>query len=496
MTAPAMRATVLVLAGVLLCGARARAGGDELPAEPAAGVAEARLEASAGLEVFGPSYRIQAVTVRGNRKTARSLIMRDLLLHVGDLVTAGDPRVAEARVRLLSLGYFLDVRLSLEKGAARGDVILVVDVVERGTLILNSIFLGGSEATSFWGGLDGSDSNFLGRGVGVGAAFVIGSEPEVAGVSGLQQAYRLRVSDPSFVGSTAEARVELLYNRAVDFYRVSGRGSDGSPANFRGFRYSRVGGTLGLGLDLSRTSRMAAGYRFESVGADLPDAPTQSFPDGSEARVDLAMLPGRTTVSSLTGAFELDTRPDPILPRSGTRLAFTGEWAPRLLGSSYDFAKATLSFEKWLRVGRRGALGLRFGGGIIIGDAPSFDRFHVGDLTRLVPGRPLGLVMSTEPARDFFGTDIDRQRYGVLAGLTSVEYAHRLFRRSGHLFGGDLFVGVGVFGLSDADHLRVRDRNLAQALPVDLTFDVALRFDTYVGVFELSLCNTLARLPF
>ena len=64
MTAPAMRATVLVLAGVLLCGARARAGGDELPAEPAAGVAEARLEASAGLEVFGPSYRIQAVTVR------------------------------------------------------------------------------------------------------------------------------------------------------------------------------------------------------------------------------------------------------------------------------------------------------------------------------------------------------------------------------------------------------------------------------------------------
>jgi len=495
-----MRRALLVAA--LLGAAAARAGAqapadDELPDDAGDADAEvARLQGAAGLEQFGPRYTIESINVRGNRKTARSLILRELTLHVGDQVTAGDARVDEARVRLLSLGFFVTVRLSLEKGSARGNVILVVQVNERSTIILNNVFLGTSEATGFWGGLDGSDSNFIGRGVAVGAAFVVASEPEVAGAGGLQQAYRLRVGDPDVLSTGAALHGELLYNRAIDFYRVAGDAGDGAPGNFRGFRYSRIGGSLGVGLDLTRLSRMTAGYRFESVDSERPDAPVRTLPDGAETRVDLGLLPGRSQVSSFIGSFELDTRPDPVLPRSGTRVAFTGEWAPRLLGSSYDFAKATLSFEKWLRAGRRGGFGLRVGAGAIIGDAPQFDRFYVGDLSRLLAPRTLGLVLSTQPARDFFGTRIEEQRFGILAAVGGVEYAHRLFRRSGHLFGGDLFLGIGIFGLADADTLRVRDANLAESLPIDLSFDVGLRFDTYIGVFELSLGNTIGRLPF
>ena len=66
-------------------------------------------------------------------------------------------------------GYFLDVRLSVTRGAARGGVVLVVEVEERGTIVINELFPSTSAATTFWGGADVSETNFLGRGINLGA---------------------------------------------------------------------------------------------------------------------------------------------------------------------------------------------------------------------------------------------------------------------------------------------------------------------------------------
>ena len=46
------------------------------------------------------------------------------------------------------------------------------------------------------------------------------------------------------------------------------------------------------------------------------------------------------------------------------------------------------------------------------------------------------------------------------------------------------------------DDLRVRDVSPGQAIPADLTADVGLRLDTYVGIFTLSIANALGRIPF
>jgi len=43
--------------------------------------------------------------------------------------------------------------------------------------------------------------------------------------------------------------------------------------------------------------------------------------------------------------------------------------------------------------------------------------------------------------------------------------------------------------------VRVRQADGWQAVPVDLLLDVGLRFDTVIGTFNLSLGNTLGRLP-
>jgi hypothetical protein len=50
--------------------------------------------------------------------------------------------------------------------------------------------------------------------------------------------------------------------------------------------------------------------------------------------------------------------------------------------------------------------------------------------------------------------------------------------------------------VSNLDYLRVRDVSPGQAIPADLTADVGLRLDTYVGIFTLSIANALGRIPF
>src|SRR5262249_52251050 len=106
------------------------------------------------IEAVGPRYVLDGVEVRGNEKTRDTVVTNALSVHPGDVIGADDRRVEASRFRLLGLGLFEDVHLSLRKGAVRGHVVLVVEVVERGTIILNEIFLGTSEATTIWAGLD------------------------------------------------------------------------------------------------------------------------------------------------------------------------------------------------------------------------------------------------------------------------------------------------------------------------------------------------------
>src|SRR5207244_12240907 len=96
---------------------------------------------------------------------------------------ASGPRVEGVRARLRALGYSLDVRLSVTRGATRGGVVLVIDVEERGTIVINELFPSTSAATTFWGGADASETNFLGRGINLGAGFVASTLPVVPGAT-------------------------------------------------------------------------------------------------------------------------------------------------------------------------------------------------------------------------------------------------------------------------------------------------------------------------
>jgi hypothetical protein len=94
------------------------------------------------------------------------------------------------------------------------------------------------------------------------------------------------------------------------------------------------------------------------------------------------------------------------------------------------------------------------------------------------------------------GTRADKPTYGDLGGTATVEYAARLFRGTGkdRVYGGDLFVSGGLWGLSETAALQIRDTSLWKSLPIDLYVDAGVRIDTEIGIFELTVSNALGRL--
>lgn len=445
-------------------------------------------------EAIGPVIVIEDIEVVGNRATLTDLILRALPVRAGDALRAGDPRLRDARYKLLALGYFRDVTLGLRKGSAHGHVVLTVTVVERGTVVLNRLWFGTSVTSPWWAGADVGERNFLGTGLAVGGGFVYAGDGEVSG-SRDQYAAEVRVADSSIFGTPYGVRGSFTWVHGSEPFRVGGGDEEDDAEHFRAFSYQRVIGRAGITWDVTALTRLSADVRVEAIDAELPTAPTRTLPDNRVVGVDLELRPGSSEVVALAVGIDRDTRSDPVLPRSGDYFAASAELGSTLLGGGYDFTGLFARYERWWAAGGKGAIGVRLAGGVVLGDAPRFDRIHVGDVNRLLTPRALGLVVSAEGSPDILGTGTADVTYGEVGGTAIVEYGRSLFRRGGRVYGGDWFVGGGLWALADGDDLALRDAGLWDSLPVDLVVDAGLRLDTELGVFELTIANALGRVP-
>jgi outer membrane protein assembly factor BamA len=377
-------------------------------------------------------------------------------------------------------------------------VVLMVEVEERGTIVINELFAATSTATEFWGGADLSETNLLGRGINLGGGFVASTKPLVpeaaAGVG-----VRLRASVPEWQGPGGLGfSVTGLFNDGSEFYRLSGAESDADPGQFVAVRTRRAGGVLGVTRALARSLRGSLDFREEVVNATLPPPGLRyrQTPAGMGPPIDFDINEGPSRVGTLAATLDYDTRSDPVLPRSGMRVVGSIEGATGLLGSSYDDLKLLLQGSIYWRMPRGHALGLHLLGGAIFGDAPYFDRFFVGDLNLLLAHRALGINFSTLPSRNLLGTDIARHRYDDYAARVLLEYAVPIWRRHGFVYGGDAFAAVGVFGQASEGDFSPPGGMTWSKLPIDLTGDLGLRLDTYLGIFTISIANALSRSSF
>jgi len=443
---------------------------------------------------FGPVILIESIVITGNTATQSEIIRRTLPINPGDILHASDKRLRDARFKVLALGYFRDVTLKMTKGSARGQVVIEIHVVERGTFVLNRLWFGSNSVSPYWFGADVGERNLLGLGIAIGGGVIYAAKGDIAG-NREQWAGELRLADGALYGTRWGANGSMTLVHGSEAYRVAGTDGDG-PSLFRAFPYRRFGGRVGITYDATELSRISAGLRVEEVDTALPVAPTQILPDGRVIDVDLHLAPGESHVVTAGLGFDRDTRADPILPHSGDRVTASAEIGSAALGGSYDFLTIFARYEHWWPLrNETQTIGLRLAGGVVIGNAPRFDRLHISDVDHMLTPRALGLVLSTASPLDLLSTRADKPSYGEAGASATLEYAGRLFRGSGknRVYGGDWFVGVGLWGLAETDELRLRDTGVWRSLPVDVYADAGVRIDTDIGVFELTISNALGR---
>ncbi|MGH7295402.1 MAG: BamA/TamA family outer membrane protein [Polyangiaceae bacterium] len=437
--------------------------------------------------------------MRGNTTTLSRVVLRYVPFHAGDVIDVDDPQLELTRYRLLGTGFFRDVQLSLRRGTRRGWVILVVDVVERNTIVVNDVWLGVSSDVNpdgfarpltAYGGAHVTENNLAGTGIALGGAFAVADQ---------QLGVRATLADPQFLGSTWIAETELLYNSARDFFGNRDVLVDDPTQPDKDFavaRYTRFGGRIGAGHDVGVSSQIFLDYRLERVDASYPLAASDHRGDDVEP-IDFLLIRGGSTLSTLRGTFVHDTRDEPFLPTRGHRLVAGLELALTPLGSDYPYTKLTLHGAQWFPLPWGHVLALEGFAGAISGDAPLFERFYVGDLTDLLPDRALDLAFDRRPAPNLLSTDIVENRYGTYAAKLDAVYRIPLYRGTRSIYGVDFFGSFGLYGLANeadfTDHARGYT-GLA-TWPIDLTFNAGLRVDTQAGGFVFGVSNLIGLIP-
>jgi outer membrane protein assembly factor BamA len=275
------------------------------PAEPSPGVV--RAQGRVGLR-----YVLEGVQVQGNTSTLARVIMSFVPFRTGDMLDVDDKELQLTRFRLLGTGFFRDVELSLRRGSKRGNVVLVIDVVERNTIVMNDLWLGiatdaepagESRPLTAYGGIDVSEQNLAGTGIALGGALALADR---------QLALRTRFSDPHFLRSSWTAEAQLLYNNAKDFFGnrdvLVDDPTQRVAQDYAVVAYQRFGGKVGAGHEVgSVATRVFFDYRLETVDANLPRA--ASHKRGLDVEpIDFDLSAGSSILSTVSATLVHDTR--------------------------------------------------------------------------------------------------------------------------------------------------------------------------------------------
>jgi len=447
-------------------------------------------------------YTLEGVEVRGNTRTRAQVVLRYVPFKRGDVFDVDDTEVELSRYRLLGTGFFRDVQFSLRKGSARGLVVLVIDVVERNTIVINDVRMGISADADTHGnkrpltayaGIDVAETNLLGTGITLGSAMAVADQ---------QLALRVRFLDPAFLGSSWMTSGTLLYNDARDFFgnaQVLKEDVPGETTSSQSavVNYTRFGGALGVGRDLSISTQLWLNYRLETLDASYPLEASHVRGDQIEP-IDFDIVRGRSVLSTLGATLEHDTRDHPFLPTRGWHASVSAEVGLLPAGSDYDYQRAEVQASHWWRLPwDEHVLRLELFAGAISGNAPFFEQYYVGDFCDFLPSRVLGVNFDRRPTPNLLGTDIVEVRYGKYAFKVAGEYRVPLFRGHRSIYGSDFFASMGIFGVAGTRDITSPPVGYTgwSKIPIDLTGNFGFRMDTSAGGFVFAFSNVLGFVP-
>jgi outer membrane protein insertion porin family len=444
------------------------------PIEPPPNEAETSVPDGGEPALLAPRYVVERIDIRGLERTHASTVRKHLLVTEGDVLD--DRAVLLSRLKLGQLGWFHGVETRVERGSARGLVVLVFSVQERNTLLVSDLFIGTTEPQPIYGGLGLAQQNFLGRGLAVSGAFVYGGRPSQSPLAPARLSLRAGVAAPNLPiwGERTHAGASVLWIRGEEL-TCRDPECDAFEDGFGDaprLRYSRAGGAVEVGSRTNPFARVLVSLRLETIYATDVRGQAAERDQGGGPLPPLQL--GRSTLSALVVGYLRDTRDDPFFPRDGTRLDASVTFGSRVLGGDYDYSRYLVQGEADLSPWRDHGLRLQAALGAVQGDAPFFERFYAADWAYFSLGPALGRALELN-----FSTDSRYDRYLLMVGG---EWGVPLWSGGRTFHRGWLALGArAVWTSADAGEGRTR---LSRT---PLSAEVALRFDTPVGAFNVSL---------
>ncbi len=418
---------------------------------------------------------LQSIELRGVR-VLREQALRDRL----DLTTGvplDEDAVEAARLRLLATGLFMSVDARLEKGEARGQVVLVFECVERGTASVDAIHLGHARPTLLWGGLEISDLDPFALGISIGGGFVTSED---------QHAARMSVGRRGLFVRNLDVMLSARYVHGLEpFVGPLGQQLDGEDVSEIRLPYQRAGGDLG-GRYRNGDVSFLLGLRGEWVTAEPPEHAVQIDPGGKTRAFDFDAPDGTTAQGVVSFGVEYDGRDDPAHPTRGLRASIVG----RAGAGAGRFAGGLVGFDQFLRLPLGHVLRFDAKAGALAGDPPFFERFFIGDLHPYIPDRVLGLNFARRRGPNLVDGTIVEQRYETFAGRLGFEYRMPLARSSpDDPYGVEVFLGAALLSLGSPGEIGETDFDDRDPFPLDVALDFGLRIDSEIGVTGISVGN-------
>ena len=426
--------------------------------------------------LIAPAIVVEQVEIRGVRPDRRPRIRR--LLAVQAETPIDEAAIEEGRLRLLATGLFKTVEAHLKRGSAPGRVILVIDCEARETLGVDALHLGHARPTDLWVGAELSDLDPLGMGVTLAAGLVS---------SGEQTAFELAYAHPrTLVDSFRPAARLRLIDGREPFVGPRAQQLQGEPVDAIEVPYRRLGLSVTLDGDLGPLTRIGLGLDGEHIQANSPAEATETGSDGQRRPFELYLQNDGSWLSALSIHLTHDSRDDPAHPSEGW-LATLGA---RASAGSYFFIKMLAGCERYIRLPAGHVLRLDATAGAVLGDAPFFERFFVGDLHPYIPARALGLNFARRRGPVVLEGSMDEQRYESVASRLGVEYRLPLGASGAEgSYRVELFIGGALLALLSPDEPHADNSEFRRRLPVDAVVDLGLRIESEIGVMGLSLGN-------
>jgi outer membrane protein insertion porin family len=316
-----------------------------------------------------PSLRLERIDITGNDRTASFVVLRHLELVPGDAIDADI--LDAARARLLATGYFKSADFSTQPGTQRGDVVLIVALVERTNPVFETGFgyndLNGWFLTLLGVRFDnslGADSQ-LRFGLRVGFRML-----------GVDGEWRKPISDS---GRLALNTKLFVYGTNQVFYESTVDSAGYTQWNEYEQNIGRAGAEATLQYAVDDAVRVEFGLAATGVN---PENPLEAVGDAPAPPTTLSdeILPD-SKKSSIAGvvfrAFR-DTRNSETYPTRGSFLRATLNANGDAGSNAQSFTKATLDVRKHIHLGHGWVLSSHAAGGITSSDTPYYERFFLG----------------------------------------------------------------------------------------------------------------------